>query len=375
MGTGKINITPARPQSVPTGSQNRPNPVPTGRQNSSIPVPTSRGDSPSVTSGWWKSTARPMPHLNRPTSSYFQTYTPYVPQVYSNHMQYGGVRWATAVKPSAGCSWKTHRKGLYWENSYTDAEDEGIFDSGCSRSMIGNMERLDDFQGVKVTFGGGEGRITGKGIIRTPTLDFENVYYVKELQHFNLFSISQICNKKKYPLSINLIERMLDHQLEICHGTMGNELTTAVQLIAFLKKQISDSKRPKVHEWVVNSPCYHNKELASPEQTATAEVVPKSVAGSSFLVASSTLLPFDVQVPQDYWYMCRSFMCSSQDSSRLDVAVKFIFQSSRYVVPTGRVVVPAGRYIVPAGKVIIIVSTGRLSLVPTGRVLSPGRVK
>ncbi|GJT52253.1 hypothetical protein Tco_0978410 [Tanacetum coccineum] len=46
-----------------------------------------------------------------------------------------------------------------------------------------------------------------------------------------------------------------------------------------------------------------------------------------------------------------------------------------YVVPTGRVVVPTGRYIVPAGKVIIIVSTGRLSLVPTGRVLSPGRVK
>ncbi|GJV46369.1 putative ribonuclease H-like domain-containing protein [Tanacetum coccineum] len=33
---------------------------------------------------------------------------------------------------------------------------------------------------------------------------------------------------KKYPLSVNLIERMLDHQLEICYGTMGNELTTAV---------------------------------------------------------------------------------------------------------------------------------------------------
>ncbi|GKE20710.1 hypothetical protein Tco_1432222 [Tanacetum coccineum] len=53
---------------------------------------------------------------------------------------------------------------------------------------------------------------------------------------------------KKYPLSVNLIERMLNHQLEICHGIVGNELTTAVQLIAFLKKQISDSKRPKVHE-------------------------------------------------------------------------------------------------------------------------------
>ncbi|GKE32742.1 hypothetical protein Tco_1452064, partial [Tanacetum coccineum] len=57
---------------------------------------------------------------------------------------------------------------------------------------------------------------------------------------------------KKYPLSVNLIERMLDHQLEICRDTVGNELTTAVQLIAFLKKQISDSRRPKL---VVNGFC------------------------------------------------------------------------------------------------------------------------
>ncbi|GJW90284.1 hypothetical protein Tco_0167837, partial [Tanacetum coccineum] len=85
---------------------------------------------------------------------------------------------------------------------------------------------------------------------------------------------------KKYPLSVNLIERMLDHQLEICHGTVGNELTTAVQLIAFLKKQISDSRRPKVHDWVINSPCYHNIELASPEQTAIGGA--KSVAGFKF---------------------------------------------------------------------------------------------
>ncbi|GKB77046.1 reverse transcriptase domain-containing protein [Tanacetum coccineum] len=32
-------------------------------------------------------------------------------------------------------------------------------------------------------------------------------------------------------------------------------------------------------------------------------------------------------------------------------------------------------YVVPTGKVFIIVSPGRLSLVPTGRILSPGRVK
>ncbi|GJX35901.1 putative ribonuclease H-like domain-containing protein [Tanacetum coccineum] len=114
-------------------------------------------------------------------------------------MHYDGDGWATAVKPSAGCSWKSHRNKVYRVNLHTDAGDEGIVDSGCSRSMTGNKERLDDFQpfkGGKVTFGGGEGRITGKGTIRTPKLDFENVYYVKELQQFNLFSVSQICDKK-----------------------------------------------------------------------------------------------------------------------------------------------------------------------------------
>ncbi|GKD99683.1 hypothetical protein Tco_1387667, partial [Tanacetum coccineum] len=34
-------------------------------------------------------------------------------------------------------------------------------------------------------------------------------------------------------------------------------------------------------------------------------------------------------------------------------------------------VVPTGKYVVLAGKLIIIVSPGRLSLVPTGRILSP----
>ncbi|GJS26220.1 hypothetical protein Tco_0486840 [Tanacetum coccineum] len=123
--TRKVNITPARPQPVPTGKPKVPTPVPTGRQNRPIPVPTGRVDSPSVTSGW----------------------------------------------------------------------------------------------------------------------------------------------------------KILIQMLKI--HTDDN--------VADLLTKAFDGPR------VINSPCYHNKELASPEQTATAEVVPKSVAGSSFPAASSTLLPFDVQ--------------------------------------------------------------------------------
>nr|GEW33344.1 putative ribonuclease H-like domain-containing protein [Tanacetum cinerariifolium] len=134
--TGKVNIPPARPQPVPTGKPKVFASVPIGWPNRPFPVPTDRGYSPS-------------------------------------------------------------------ENPFSTAKDERIFDIGCSRSMLVNKERLDDFQkfqGGKVMFGGGDGRITGKGTIRTPTLDFENVYYVKELQQFNLFSISQIYDKKSQVL-------------------------------------------------------------------------------------------------------------------------------------------------------------------------------
>ena len=80
------------------------------------------------------------------------------------------------------------------------SKELGIVDSGCSRSMSGNKDKMHDFVpivgGGNVTFGGGDGRITGKGTIKTPLLDFENVYYVEELQNFNLFSVSQICDTK-----------------------------------------------------------------------------------------------------------------------------------------------------------------------------------
>nr|GEZ36352.1 hypothetical protein [Tanacetum cinerariifolium] len=56
--------------------------------------------------------------------------------------------------------------------------------------------RLSRLVGGPVAFGGSKGQITGKGKIKTRKLDFEDVYFVKELQHFNLFSVSQMCDKK-----------------------------------------------------------------------------------------------------------------------------------------------------------------------------------
>nr|GEV74524.1 hypothetical protein [Tanacetum cinerariifolium] len=79
-------------------------------------------------------------------------------------------------------------------------KDKGVIDSGCSRHMTWNISYLSDFKEINggyVTFDGNlkGGKITGKGKIRTSKLDFDDVYFVKELK-FNLFSVSQMCDKK-----------------------------------------------------------------------------------------------------------------------------------------------------------------------------------
>ncbi|GJU65224.1 ribonuclease H-like domain-containing protein [Tanacetum coccineum] len=105
------------------------------------------------------------------------------------------------VKPSTCWVWRPiNPNGASLSNSQLN--DKGFVDSGCSRHMSGNIAHLSDFKdfdGGYVTFGGGAngGRITGKGTIKTDKLDFEDVYFVKELK-FNLFSVSQMCDKKNY---------------------------------------------------------------------------------------------------------------------------------------------------------------------------------
>nr|GEY97947.1 putative ribonuclease H-like domain-containing protein [Tanacetum cinerariifolium] len=65
-------------------------------------------------------------------------------------------------------------------------KDKGIVDS----------RYYQDFKGGSVTFRGSNVRITGKGKIKAGRLNFEDVYYVEELKHYNLFSMSQMYDKK-----------------------------------------------------------------------------------------------------------------------------------------------------------------------------------
>nr|GEW10484.1 hypothetical protein [Tanacetum cinerariifolium] len=172
-------------RSIPAASSNRPASIRAGRH-----IPAGRSNKPTpffagrtVPTGWNNHAAR---LFFRPTNLCFDNV--YWPGIY-NHMSMNEGRWGSAVK-----------------------------------SMTGNKDKLDDFLQVKggtVTFGGGDGKIIGKGTIRTSKLDFENVYYVEELQNFNLFFVSQICDKKNKVLFIDAECLVLSKEFQLPDESQG----------------------------------------------------------------------------------------------------------------------------------------------------------
>ncbi|GJX05246.1 ribonuclease H-like domain-containing protein [Tanacetum coccineum] len=198
INTGRTNINPVRPR-VNTGSSN----VNTVRTRQSVPTKTSNSFSPK----------RPQVnqfnqrgHFSKSYSSVRRPFAKTTAQMSHFHAVKGN--WGSAVKTSAGYNWRNSNPNSNCDSGPTfirtdhplkNMVDRGIFDSGCSGHMTGNKDQLEDFEefnGGSVTFGGSKGYISGKGKIRVGNLDFDSVSFVKELGHFNLFSISQICDKQ-----------------------------------------------------------------------------------------------------------------------------------------------------------------------------------
>nr|GEW70109.1 hypothetical protein [Tanacetum cinerariifolium] len=108
-GSRNSSTSTSASRSIPAASRNRPSSIHTGRH-----IPAGRFNKPasfpagrSVPTGWTNHAARP---FFRPTNLYFDNVHPYV------------------------------------------NKDIGIVDSGCSRSMTGNKEKLDDFVQVKEVY-------------------------------------------------------------------------------------------------------------------------------------------------------------------------------------------------------------------------------
>ncbi|GJZ19016.1 putative ribonuclease H-like domain-containing protein [Tanacetum coccineum] len=202
--------------------------------------------------------------------------------------------WKLTKFNSASITLKRHN----FVDGHLQKKDQGYIDSGCSRHMTGNMSYLSDFKefdGGYVTFRGGAkgGKITSKGTLKTGKLDFEDVYFVKELQ-FNLFTVSQVLFKvhrqsnmysvdmknivPKESLTCLVVNATLDESIlwhrRLARTPQQNGVTERRNrtLIEDTRTMLADSKLPTTF-WVeaVNIACYvqnrvlvvkpHNKTL------------------------------------------------------------------------------------------------------------------
>ncbi|GKC38017.1 putative ribonuclease H-like domain-containing protein [Tanacetum coccineum] len=110
--------------------------------------------------------------------------------------------WRPTKLNSASITLKRH--------NYVDAR-------GRSKHMTGNVSYLSNFKEFDVgyvTFRGGAkgGRITGKGTLKTGKLNFEDVYFVKELQ-FKLFSVLLKVPRKNNMYSVDMKNIILKESL------------------------------------------------------------------------------------------------------------------------------------------------------------------
>ncbi|GKC32653.1 putative ribonuclease H-like domain-containing protein [Tanacetum coccineum] len=141
----------------------------------------------------------------------FNKYSEYKNSIFNKKVNTVRVKDTTArdravVSKNKGKGVNAVKASACWGNpQQKEYKEKGVIDRGCSRHVTGNkcyLTEYEDYDSGFVSFEDGKGRISGKGKIKTGSLDFDNVYFCKELK-YNLFSVSQICDKKNNVLFTN----------------------------------------------------------------------------------------------------------------------------------------------------------------------------
>nr|GFA85096.1 ribonuclease H-like domain-containing protein [Tanacetum cinerariifolium] len=108
-------------------------------------------------------------HMTAVTSPLTGNYMPpsNIPDIDESHMMYGKKATdSSEIKTHDDSISHSHDSVLFdFSDRLEKAKDKGLVDSGCSRSMSGNKDKLEDFEdfyGGEVTFEGSTGKITGK---------------------------------------------------------------------------------------------------------------------------------------------------------------------------------------------------------------------
>nr|GEU48510.1 ribonuclease H-like domain-containing protein [Tanacetum cinerariifolium] len=113
--------------------------------------------------------------------------------------------------------WVSYDKGEKWKRMNSIQKQTTLKNTPTTKriktgrrnvnAVKGKIGQSIDYKEINkgyVAFGGNpkRGKITGRGKIKTGKLDFEYVYFVRELK-FNLFNVSQMCDKKNSVLFID----------------------------------------------------------------------------------------------------------------------------------------------------------------------------
>nr|GEW92731.1 ribonuclease H-like domain-containing protein [Tanacetum cinerariifolium] len=135
-------------------------------------------------------------------------------------------------------------------------KEKGVIDSGCLRHMIGNkcyLTDYEDYDGGFVLFGDGKGRIYNKGKIKTGTLDFDDVYFCKELKCDNGTEFKNSVMNRFYDM------KGIKREFSIARTPQQNGVAERknITLIEAARTMIVDSKLLTTF-WakVINTACY-----------------------------------------------------------------------------------------------------------------------
>ncbi|GKA45814.1 retrovirus-related pol polyprotein from transposon TNT 1-94 [Tanacetum coccineum] len=279
------------------------------------------------------------------------------------------------------------------------AWDKRVIDSGCSRYMTENMSYLTDYKeidGGYVAFGGNPkgGKITEKCTIKT--VRFTWVFFLATKDETSGILKSFITGIE------NLVDHKVKRELLNKNGVAERRNRTLIEAAGTM---LADSKLPTTF-WAeaINTTCYvqnrvlvvkpHNKTPYEPFHGRTPTLSFMRPFGCSVTILNTIhhLDKFDGKADAGFFV---GFSLNSKAFRVLNSRTRIVEEnfhirfsgSTSNAVGSGpdwlfdidaltrtmnyEPIVARTQYVVSAGKVIIIVSPGRLSLVPTGRITSP----
>nr|GEU69458.1 uncharacterized mitochondrial protein AtMg00810-like [Tanacetum cinerariifolium] len=240
--------------------------------------------------------------------------------------------------------------------SQNNIDDKGYWDSGCSRHMTGNISYLSNygpFNRGYVSFGQGGCKITGKGTIKTGKLEFENVYFVKDLKNFKLLDDSNVLLKtprqhNTYSINLNNIVSHKDLTCLVAKAS-ADELTDDFSRFTWTfflktKDETSGILRKFITE-IENLKDLKVKIIRTPQQNGVAEK-----RNMTLIEAARTMLA-DAKLPVTFWAEAVNTACYVQNT----VLVNNPQNKTPYELFNGRT--PAIGFLKPFGCHVMILNT------------------